>query len=318
MVLVLALVLVRRGRFTPAILIAIFIIIGVLGMSMLPRGTSSLGSIFFTLAIPIVLAGYLANRLVRIVVAVITVSLVAGVGFLESQSSPLVGYLMADRPGPWATVIPFSMMVGLLYFLTSNYGNSLRQALNTAQTREVELEQVRAAQQATIAEQTAQLREALRTAEAREAALNQTLQELQAAQATVRELSAPVIPVLPGVLIAPLIGSMDAERAAQFNESLLAAIQTRRARHVILDVTGLPVLDTQVAQALVTAAAAARLLGARVLLVGIRPEVAQTLVSLQVELSDMATFADLQSAIATLVQRPEAKSGKPGLPRNAA
>lgn len=140
----------------------------------------------------------------------------------------------------------------------------------------------------------------------RETELTRILSELRTAETTVRDLSAPVIPVLPGVLVAPLVGTIDNERATLFSSNVLAAIERERARTVVLDVTGVPIIDTAVAQVLIQTSSAVRLLGARVLLVGIRPEVAQTLVALNVDLSAIATYANLQSAIQAMLKTPAA------------
>lgn len=145
--------------------------------------------------------------------------------------------------------------------------------------------------------QTHDLQQALDTIAERERSLAGTLAELQATEAVVRALSAPMLPVLPGVLVAPLIGAIDSERATVFAANLLQAIERQRACAVIFDVTGVPIIDTQVAQVLLDAAAAARLLGTQVALVGLRPEIAQTLVALGLPLTHMTPYANLQQAV---------------------
>jgi anti-anti-sigma regulatory factor len=115
--------------------------------------------------------------------------------------------------------------------------------------------------------------------------------------ATVQELSTPVVPVLEGILILPLIGFIDSDRAQRIMEGLLNGIVQYRAQVVILDVTGVPVVDTGVADHLVRAARAAGLLGAQPILVGIRPEVAQTIVGLGVHLHEIATRGDLRDGL---------------------
>jgi rsbT co-antagonist protein RsbR len=98
---------------------------------------------------------------------------------------------------------------------------------------------------------------------------------------------------------------MDSNRAKQVMESLLHGLSTSRGQFAILDITGVSVVDTQVANALIRAAHAARLLGAEVILTGIRPEVAQTLVSLDTDISGVTTRSTLQSGIAfALGRRP--------------
>ena len=128
----------------------------------------------------------------------------------------------------------------------------------------------------------------------------QQLQEelIQAQMATLQELSTPLIPISDTVLVMPLIGRIDAQRANQILETLLTGIQTQHADLAIIDITGVNLVDTQVAHVLLQAARAVKLLGAQVVLTGLRPEVAQTLVSLGVDLSDIVTRGTLQSGIA--------------------
>jgi rsbT co-antagonist protein RsbR len=116
--------------------------------------------------------------------------------------------------------------------------------------------------------------------------------------ARIRELSTPIIPVHNGVLILPLVGAIDSYRAGQIMETLLEGIGREQADVVIIDITGVPMVDTGVGNYLLQAARAARLLGSRVVLVGISAEIAQTIVQLGVDLSDITTHADLQAGIA--------------------
>jgi anti-anti-sigma factor len=117
-------------------------------------------------------------------------------------------------------------------------------------------------------------------------------------EAALRELSTPVIPLTDTVLVMPLIGTVDTRRAQQLMQTLLEGVATNHATTVILDITGVLVVDTQVANALVRAAQAVKLLGARVVLTGIRPEVAQIVVGLGVDLGGIVTLGTLQSGVA--------------------
>ncbi len=110
------------------------------------------------------------------------------------------------------------------------------------------------------------------------------------------ELSTPLIPISEKIMVMPLIGSVDSRRAQQVIETLLHGISTSKAQIAILDITGVSVVDTQVANAFISAAQAVRLLGAQVLLTGIRPEVAQTLIGLGVDLSGIITLARCRMA----------------------
>ena len=106
-----------------------------------------------------------------------------------------------------------------------------------------------------------------------------------------------MLPVLDGILVMPLVGAITSERANLLISSLLHAIEQHRAEFVIMDVTGVPIVDTQVAKALLQAADAARLLGTRTILAGLRPELAQTIVGLGLDLSALVAQADLRSGV---------------------
>jgi anti-anti-sigma regulatory factor/HAMP domain-containing protein len=134
------------------------------------------------------------------------------------------------------------------------------------------------------------------------AELGQAISERDQLIATIREVSSPVVPVLDGILVMPLIGVIDSQRATTITVALLAAIEQHRAKIAIIDVTGVPLIDTQVAQALLQAAGAARLLGTSTVLVGLRPELAQTIVGLNLNLTGLVTRADLQSGVTYAMQ----------------
>jgi rsbT co-antagonist protein RsbR len=120
---------------------------------------------------------------------------------------------------------------------------------------------------------------------------------IEAQAALLDQLSVPVIQVWESVLLLPLIGVLDSRRAAQVLESMLEAIAANSARILIVDITGVPVVDTSVAGYLIRAVQAAQLLGCQTLLVGISPEIAQTLVGLGIDFSRITTRATLQSGL---------------------
>lgn len=137
--------------------------------------------------------------------------------------------------------------------------------------------------------------------EAERAALQQQI--IDAQRTAIRELSTPLIPITDSVMIMPLIGTIDSQRAQMVMESLLEGVDRHQADLVILDITGVSVVDTQVAQAFVQAAQAVRLLGAKVMLTGIQPQIAQTLVQLGADLSGIITRGSLQSGIAVALRK---------------
>jgi rsbT co-antagonist protein RsbR len=109
-------------------------------------------------------------------------------------------------------------------------------------------------------------------------------------------------------MVMPLIGTIDTRRARQVVEALLDGIAQTRAQVAILDITGVPLVDSQVADVLVRSAQAVKLLGAQVVLTGIRPEVAQTLVGLGVDMRGIVTRSTLQSGIAFAFRRANARA----------
>src|SRR3989449_6568678 len=116
-------------------------------------------------------------------------------------------------------------------------------------------------------------------------------------QEAIRELSTPVLQVRERLLILPIIGVIDPQRARQLTEQLLNGIRANRAKVVVIDITGGAAMDSTVANDLVQTVEASRLLGATVIVSGLSPEIAQTLVTIGVDLSEMATGGDLQGGI---------------------
>ncbi len=112
-----------------------------------------------------------------------------------------------------------------------------------------------------------------------------------------QELSASLIPVFEKVSVMPLVGTIDTERAKLIMENLLEGVVKHRAEVVLLDITGVPVVDTMVAHHIIQAADAVRLVGAKCMLVGIRPEIAQTIVTLGINLNDFTTTSTLQRGV---------------------
>lgn len=122
-------------------------------------------------------------------------------------------------------------------------------------------------------------------------------QIIEAQQARLNELAAPLLVISPHTLLMPLIGTIDTPRVQQIMETLLEGVAKHHAHVAILDITGVKVVDTQTAHTFLQAARAAKLLGARVILTGINPTIAQTLVHLGVNLNDIETYGSLHSAI---------------------
>ncbi len=130
----------------------------------------------------------------------------------------------------------------------------------------------------------------------------QTIGEQQEA---IRELSTPVLPFRQGILILPVVGMIDSYRASQLTEQLLRSIRDNRAKVIVVDITGVPYVDSRVASHLVQTVEAARLMGSKVIVSGVSPEIAMTMVTLGIDLGRIETVGDMLSGI----ERAEQLSG---------
>jgi anti-anti-sigma factor len=136
----------------------------------------------------------------------------------------------------------------------------------------------------------------------REQSLQASVAEQGHLLAVLRAVATPIIPVYDGVLVVPLVGQMDEDRAQSLMEDLLTAIGQWQAEHVIIDITGVPVVDTAIANHLLQTIKAVNLLGAQTIVVGIGAEVAQTIVGLGLDLGHMAVRANLEAGIRTALE----------------
>ena len=141
------------------------------------------------------------------------------------------------------------------------------------------------------------LEEALARSEAANRELAEKLATIEHQQGAMRELSSPIIEVWAGVLCLPVVGIVDTQRSAEMSTALLDAIVARQVRSAIVDLTGVDVIDTKTADHFLKMARSVRLLGAECILTGIKPAVAQTLVHIGVDLTDLTTLRSLRDAL---------------------
>ena len=152
-----------------------------------------------------------------------------------------------------------------------------------------------------------------RTAELQRAtAEREQLQQeiIEAQKHAIQELSTPIIPVTDRVLVMPLIGSIDSMRARDITRVLLAGIRTHKARVVILDITGVPLVDSGVANHLNNTIQAARLKGAHTIITGISDTVAETIVDLGIDWSEIETLSDLRKGLQAALAKMGLHIGK--------
>lgn len=159
-----------------------------------------------------------------------------------------------------------------------------------------------AASTAELEQQNAEARAARSIAEDAHQQISTQLAMISEQRTLLAEINTPVLPLTRSALVMPLVGALDAQRMLQAQERALQMVEHAHARYLLLDITGVPVVDTLVGQGLISLVAAARLLGCTVFMVGVRPDVAQTIVSLGLDLSSVTTFSTLQNGIDQILQ----------------
>jgi rsbT co-antagonist protein RsbR len=210
------------------------------------------------------------------------------------------------------TIVASLLTVLLLWQFRKRLGETLAET----QVANAALREAQAGLETQVTERTAALHTAMADIKSRADTQAQLLLELEEQRTTIRELSVPVIPINASTLVMPLIGALDTARLRQLRERALHAITRARARYLVLDITGVSVIDSQIAQGIIATVQATRLLGTEALLVGVRPEVAQAIVALGVDLHAMRAFADLQAALDHIaIQGQQRFPVAPGVPR---
>lgn len=290
----------HNKRIQASILILTTGIIGAISSVLFVTGLIESGAVLLVYSLPMIVVGLTWGRRGLGFFGLLVILIVAGLTYAhESQ----LGVWRDSLDSPLAILMTFALALFLIVSILDQYQHNLRIMLNKTLQQETSLNSLRNSLEEIVEERTATLRSALASMQAREKALKETVEELERTQKSVEALSAPILPVLPRVLVLPIIGNLSPERAQLVSKNVLQATYERRARAVILDITGLPVLDTELAQKLIATSKAAQLLGTRVALVGIQPEVAQTLTALQIDFRDLQIYADLESAIENMLAK---------------
>jgi rsbT co-antagonist protein RsbR len=222
---------------------------------------------------------------------------VSVVALLETMGAPGSGMIARTEQALLSNLVSFTLIAALLGSFIDAMRVQAVEVLGARRTRERELELLSRRLEQSVRERTADLEIALAALEQRAAESERLLAENQGQREAIRALSVPVLPLGGRTLVMPLVGELDGPRLEAVQAQALSAVEQQAARRLLLDITGVPLIDTYVAQSLLRTLTAARLLGAEVILVGVRPEVAQAMVGLGIDLGGLRTFADLQSAL---------------------
>jgi rsbT co-antagonist protein RsbR len=181
---------------------------------------------------------------------------------------------------------------------TGRLAHAFNRMAGAVQEREAELVQAREEVEKQVEERTAELqREIAERERAQEESMRLQQEVIEAQKHALQELSTPIIPVMERVIVITLIGHIDSARARDITRSLLAGIREHRAKVVILDITGVPIVDSGVADHLNKTIQAARLKGAETIVTGISDAVAETIVDLGIDWSGVEISGNLQTAL---------------------
>lgn len=290
-----ALWLVRRSRLMPAVTVTCASFLAL--------------AVAFALVVPDL---YGVFMLVIVITVAVALPYVGGRAFRNLSVGCLAVTLLVALLGEYVQLLPqppeafvrflrvsgFCGGIALILLLLWQFGTRLTHSLDEAQRTNQALAAAQGQLEARVEERTRELSTALAEIQDQASVQRELLGEIDQQRTTIRELSIPVLPVSNSTLVIPLVGALDAERLNDLQQQALHAISQRRARRLVLDITGLAVVDSHVAQGLRNVMQAAALLGSQVALVGVRPDVAQTMVHVGLVMGDVATFRDLQSALA--------------------
>ena len=262
------------------------------------------GSVLFYL-LAVLLISIMENKWVQWGALILCTGVYIGLGIAHTQ-----GYLVTAPADPnplvrWTFNMVLAMVIALVLHTFLN--NQLRKMLQKEQTYASQL-----------ADTNAKLAEEMENHQFAEAERARLLDEqtalqqevIEAQQQAIKELSTPVIPIMEGVIVMPLVGNIDTLRARDVTRSLLVGISEHQAKVVIVDITGVTVVDTGVVNYLNKTIQAARLKGARTIVTGISDAIAETIVELGIDWSNIETLRDLQTGLAVTLKSMNVQYGE--------
>jgi len=250
-------------------------------------GPGSGAMLYYALAI--VLATMLQGVKAQWSMLILSLSAYVGFGWAHAQGYLPPGTSPETALTEWVMDVTITLVAitFLLWFLIGQF----QRALIQAHTYATELEKYKDSLENQVAQRTIELQESYEMRER----LHQQILDTQ--QQIIRELSTPVIPIMDHIIVLPLVGSIDSLRARDVTRNLLAGISQHRAKVVILDVTGVSIMDTGIVNHLNKTIQVARLKGAETIVTGMSDAVAEAIVDLGIDWSGITTLADLQTGL---------------------
>lgn len=292
--------LAQNARLTGAVVCNVAVITGALAVlllhlpSMLP--VVVLAYALLAQGVALLLENRMFWRIAPVCGLVLLLSQAAGWFVAAPQPASLPAWLQGG------VLLVLAALAGLLLVLMHQAMSRSEQASARVREQEREIDRRRNALERENDERNQVLDKTLEALESQSVQLRKVTTELQNREATIIALSIPVIPVVDGVLVLPLIGSIDQQRALLIQQTVLQGIEHYQARYLLLDITGVSLLDEQGAQLLQQAMRGAQLLGAELALVGVRPDVARTLVTMGEDMSTLRCYASLQQGLAAYLR----------------
>lgn len=252
----------------------------------------------FYMVIPVVFAGTFFSPRQVILVAVLTMLVIVPTTFFVLETSP---YIQELERGIASNATVLAVLFALISYMTSSsiyhFLHHAQESKQEATSLAASLERMNTELEHQVAQRTTALEDTLKQQQLQAQELQTALDQQKVLSETIMTLSLPLLPVRHDVLVVPVIGNIDAPRADHLRHSVLGEVERSHTRAIILDITGVAIVDRFLAETIVGLARAAKLLGAHTVLVGIRPEVAQTIVSLGADLHLLKSAATLQEGL---------------------
>ena len=276
------------GSYLPPL---IFFLVGI--ERLVSSGLGTAGVLAFPLAI--LLMAMLSEKRFHWLLMVLSIAVFVATMQLREQG--FLPPVVSPEPDPITWIVAASIILLLITASIDFFRGQLQLTLREVRAYSAELEDHKANLEQQVAERTAELEESMLEQER----LSQQVVEAQ--REMIRELATPVIPVMDQVIIMPLIGSVDTMRAQDMMRAIMAGIKAHQAKIIILDITGVSIVDTGIVQYIDKIIQVARLKGAKVVVTGISNEVAESIVEMGIEWSHIDTYYDLQTGVQSVMKQ---------------